>query len=81
VNFYRQVVKQTKQRWRATSEWYHLNPSDGNFRSRTLGLASGIGLGIALGLPNRKVIVLDGDGSALVNLCGLPTAAGQRRKI
>jgi sulfopyruvate decarboxylase subunit beta len=59
----------------ATVEWYALHPSEGNFRSRTLGLASSIGLGIALGLPNRKVIVLDGDGSLLMNLCGLPTAA------
>lgn len=59
----------------ATVEWYHLHPSEGNFRSRTLGLASSIGLGIALGLPNQKVIVLDGDGSLLMNLCGLPTAA------
>ena len=59
----------------ATVEWYHLRPSDGNMRSRTLGLASSIGLGIALGLPHRKVIVLDGDGSLLMNLCGLPTAA------
>src|SRR5437588_651651 len=59
----------------ATVEWYDLHPSDGNFRSRTLGLASSIGLGIALSLPNRKVIVLDGDGSLLMNLCGLSTAA------
>lgn len=59
----------------ATTEWYHLHPSEGNFRSRTLGLASSIGVGIALGLPHRKVIVLDGDGSLLMNLCGLPTAA------
>jgi sulfopyruvate decarboxylase subunit beta len=59
----------------ATVEWYHLHPSEGNFRSRTLGLASSIGLGIALSLPHRKVIVLDGDGSLLMNLCGLPTAA------
>jgi sulfopyruvate decarboxylase subunit beta len=59
----------------ATVEWYDLNPREGNFRSRTLGLASSIGLGIALGLPHRKVIVLDGDGSLLMNLCGLSTAA------
>jgi sulfopyruvate decarboxylase subunit beta len=59
----------------ATVEWYDLHPSEGNFRARTLGSASSIGLGIALGLPNRKVIVLDGDGSLLMNLCGLPTAA------
>ena len=64
----------------ATVEWYHLHPSEGNFRSRTLGLASSIGLGIALGLPNRKVIVLDGDGSLLMNLCGLPTIAWQAPK-
>lgn len=59
----------------ATTEWYHVHPSEGNFRSRTLGLVSSIGLGLALALPHRKVIVLDGDGSALMNLCGLPTAA------
>lgn len=59
----------------ATVEWYHLRPSEGNIRSRTLGLASSIALGIALGLPHRKVIVLDGDGSLLMNLCGLPTTA------
>jgi sulfopyruvate decarboxylase subunit beta len=59
----------------ATVEWYHLHPSEGNFRSRTLGLACSIGLGIALGLPKRKVIVLDGDGSLLMNLCALPTIA------
>lgn len=59
----------------ATVEWYHLHPSEGNMRSRTLGLASSIGLGVALGLPHRKVIVLDGDGSLLMNLCGLPTTA------
>src|SRR5215470_18982038 len=59
----------------ATVEWYDLHPSDGNFRSRTLGLASSIGLGIALGLPHRKVIVLDGDGAFLMDLCGLPTIA------
>jgi sulfopyruvate decarboxylase subunit beta len=64
----------------ATVEWYHVHPSEGNFRSRTLGLASSIGLGIALGLPNRKVIVLDGDGSLLMNLCGLPTIAWQAPK-
>jgi thiamine pyrophosphate-dependent acetolactate synthase large subunit-like protein len=28
---------------------------------------------MALGLPNRRVIALDGDGELLMNLCGLPT--------
>jgi sulfopyruvate decarboxylase subunit beta len=30
---------------------------------------------MALGLPHRKVIALDGDGSLLMNLCSLPTIA------
>jgi sulfopyruvate decarboxylase subunit beta len=30
---------------------------------------------MALGLPRRKVIALDGDGSLLMNLCSLPTIA------
>jgi sulfopyruvate decarboxylase subunit beta len=56
-----------------TLEWNALRPSDGNFRVRTLGLCSSIALGMALGLPQRKVIALDGDGSLLMNLCSLPT--------
>jgi len=61
----------------AAREWQALRPGDGNFRPRTLGLASSISLGIALGLPERKVIALDGDGAFLMNLCGLPTIAWQ----
>src|SRR5438093_11432519 len=56
-----------------TLEWNALRPGDGNFRVRTLGLCSSIALGMALGLPQRKVIALDGDGSLLMNLCSLPT--------
>ena len=58
-----------------TLEWNALRPGDGNFRVRTLGLCSSIALGMALGLPHRKVIALDGDGSLLMNLCSLPTIA------
>jgi thiamine pyrophosphate-dependent acetolactate synthase large subunit-like protein len=58
-----------------TLEWNALRPGDGNFRVRTLGLCSSIALGMALGLPHRKVIALDGDGSLLMNLCSLPTLA------
>lgn len=63
-----------------TLEWNALRPSDGNFRVRTLGLCSSIALGMALGLPQRKVIALDGDGSLLMNLCSLPTLARMRPK-
>ena len=61
----------------AAREWQALRPGDGNFRPRTLGLASSIALGIALGLPRRKVMAIDGDGAFLMNLCGLPTIAWQ----
>ncbi|AVO37430.1 sulfopyruvate decarboxylase subunit beta [Pukyongiella litopenaei] len=40
----------------------------------TMGLASSIGLGLALAQP-RPVIVIDGDGSVLTNLGTLPTIA------
>ncbi|MBI4522207.1 MAG: hypothetical protein HY695_00150 [Deltaproteobacteria bacterium] len=61
----------------AAREWQALRPNDGNFRTRTLGLASSIALGVALGLPHRKIVVIDGDGAFLMNLCGLPTIAWQ----
>ncbi len=40
----------------------------------TMGLASSIGLGLALA-QNKKVIAIDGDGSVLTNLGTLPTIA------
>ena len=63
-----------------TLEWNALRPSDGNFRVRTLGLCSSIALGMALGLPQRKIIALDGDGSLLMNLSSLPTLARMKPK-
>jgi sulfopyruvate decarboxylase subunit beta len=41
-----------------------------------MGSASAIGLGIALARPERKVIVVDGDGSLLMQLGSLVTIAG-----
>jgi sulfopyruvate decarboxylase subunit beta len=43
-----------------------------------MGLASSMGLGIALTRPDKDVIVLDGDGSVLMNLGGLTTLARYR---
>jgi sulfopyruvate decarboxylase subunit beta len=43
-----------------------------------MGLASSLGLGIALSRPELKVIVFDGDGSLLMNLGGLTTLARYR---
>ncbi len=45
------------------------------YLQHAMGLASSIGLGIALTRPELKVVVLDGDGSVLMNLGGLTTLA------
>ena len=42
-------------------EWSAVRPSDGNLKTRTLGLVSSIAAGLALALPHRKVIAIDGD--------------------
>jgi phosphonopyruvate decarboxylase len=61
----------------AAREWWAIRPSEGNLKTRTLGLVSSIAAGLALALPHRKIIAIDGDGAFLMNLCGLPTIALQ----
>ncbi|HEY7832686.1 MAG TPA: thiamine pyrophosphate-dependent enzyme [Ktedonobacterales bacterium] len=48
------------------------------YLEHAMGLASSMGLGIALALPDHPVIVLDGDGSLLMNLGTLTTLARYR---
>ena len=48
--------------------------------SGAMGKASNVGLGLALAQPNRKVIVLDGDGSLLMNLGAMVTLANKTPK-
>src|SRR5260221_12503408 len=45
------------------------------YLEHAMGLASSMGLGIALSMPEHKVIVIDGDGSLLMNLGRLSTMA------
>jgi thiamine pyrophosphate-dependent acetolactate synthase large subunit-like protein len=55
---------------------FDLVPFDrpGNFYMwNSMGMASSIGLGVALARPDLRVIVLDGDGSVLMNLGSLAT--------
>jgi len=55
-------------------EMYALNDSPRNFyMTGSLGLASSIGLGIALCQSNRKVIIVEGDAALLMNLGTIPT--------
>jgi sulfopyruvate decarboxylase subunit beta len=48
------------------------------YLEHAMGLASSMGLGIALALPRHKVVVIDGDGSLLMNLGTLSTLARYR---
>jgi sulfopyruvate decarboxylase subunit beta len=48
------------------------------YLQHAMGLASSMGLGIALCRPERQVVVFDGDGSILMNLGGLTTLARYR---
>ncbi len=50
------------------------------YLQHAMGLASSIGLGLALHLPQERVVVLDGDGSVLMNLGTLATLARYRPK-
>src|SRR5579871_1328544 len=54
-------------------EWNTIHPGDANLQVKTLGLCSSIGLGLALALPQRRVVVFDGDGSLWMNLGSLAT--------
>jgi sulfopyruvate decarboxylase subunit beta len=45
------------------------------YLEHAMGLASSMGLGIAMAMPAHKVIVIDGDGSLLMNLGTLSTMA------
>jgi sulfopyruvate decarboxylase subunit beta len=45
------------------------------YLQHAMGLASSVGLGIALSKPSVPVVVFDGDGSLLMNLGGLSTLA------
>lgn len=48
------------------------------YLQHAMGLASSVGLGLAMHLPQDRVLVLDGDGSVLMNLGTLATLARYR---
>lgn len=50
------------------------------YMRHSLGMASSMGLGLALARPDKKVIVLEGDGGILMNLGSLATISTQRPK-
>src|SRR5579862_6601804 len=65
----------------AAQELYNLGHRENFFYlQHAMGLASSIGLGLAMHLPTERVIVLDGDGSVLMNLGTFATLARYRPK-
>lgn len=48
------------------------------YLQHAMGLASSTGLGLALCLPDQRIVVFDGDGSLLMNLGSLSTMARYR---
>jgi len=62
-------------------DWVEVNPRPLNYLSiGAMGLDSSHGLGLALGRPDRRVVVLQGDGSLLMNLGSLVTIAAAAPK-
>lgn len=60
--------------YQAAFEWIAIKPEATSFISvGAMGQASSHALGFALGMPERRVLVLDGDGSLLMNLGTLVT--------
>ena len=66
-------VYQAAQEWRGAKPDYPLS----FYAIGAMGQASSCALGFALGRPDKRVIVLDGDGSLLMNLGSLVSIANQ----
>ena len=62
--------------YQATFEWLAIKPEATTFTAvGAMGQASSLALGFALGAPERRVMVFDGDGSLLMNLGTLVSIA------
>ena len=63
-----------------TREWLKIseNPLDMNYIPSAMGHGTGIGLGLALAQPGRHVVVLNGDGSMLMNLSSIVSIVDAR---
>lgn len=59
-------------------EWRSLSKHEGNMVIGSLGHTLAVGTGMALSLPHRRVIVLESDGSSLVDLPCLTTIGTYR---
>jgi sulfopyruvate decarboxylase TPP-binding subunit len=58
-----------------STEWRAVRPSEGNLYFGAMGMVTPYALGLALALPNRRVVALDGDGGILFDMSILGTMA------
>ncbi|MBI4258831.1 MAG: thiamine pyrophosphate-binding protein [Thaumarchaeota archaeon] len=54
-------------------EWHYLHQKDSNLLYLGMGMPTPAALGLAMALPHRRVISLDGDGSILLDMAAVPT--------
>jgi sulfopyruvate decarboxylase subunit beta len=66
--------------YQAAQEWHAIRPDHAltYYSIGAMGQASSCALGLALARPKKRVVVLDGDGSLLMNLGTLVTIANQQ---
>jgi len=66
--------------YQAAQEWHGIRPDYAltYYSIGAMGQASSCALGLALARPDKRVLVLDGDGSLLMNLGTLVTIASQK---
>ncbi|HEX9466442.1 MAG TPA: thiamine pyrophosphate-dependent enzyme [Alphaproteobacteria bacterium] len=57
------------------TEWRAVHPSEGNLYFVGMGMVTPYAIGLALALPGRRVLALDGDGGILFDLSALGTLA------
>lgn len=63
------VIGMSGQNW----EWSQFSNREGNMKVGSMGNATAVGLGMALSIPHRQVVVLDSDGSVMLDLATLTT--------
>ena len=80
INAMQEIVKYTKNSIIISAngfisrDLHFLNEKDSNFYMiGSMGLASSIGLGVAIKNPKKQIFVFDGDGNILMNLGSLTT--------
>jgi sulfopyruvate decarboxylase subunit beta len=62
-------------------DWMKIRPHPLNYLCiGAMGQASSHALGLALGMPHERIVILDGDGSLLMNLGSLVTIGSLRQK-